>query len=104
MGPHGRPSISSQNDQGRWHGLAGRFGRQGLGGSRKNAARRWGGTVLAGVFSEGEAGHDGAWWPTAGFGVLPRWSPRGAARGCLPAGFLDAESYLAAAVNSNTYS
>ena len=56
--------------------------------NRNNAARRRGGTVLAGVFSEGEAGHDGAWWPTAGFGVWPRWWPRGAARGGFQQGFL----------------
>ena len=51
MGPHGRPSIGIENGQARWHGSAGRFGRQGTGGNRKNAARRWGGAVLAGAFS-----------------------------------------------------
>ena len=40
-----------ERGQARWHGLPSRVGRQGAGGNRKNAARRWGGAVLAGAFS-----------------------------------------------------
>ena len=39
-GPHGRPIIGIENGEARWHGSAGRVGRQGTGGNRKNAERK----------------------------------------------------------------